>query len=62
MTTFYADLTPEEKEEFNKLKQSLFGEDKFKIFTKEEEESKEFKRYDYLLIKKTNYLRQIHKR
>lgn len=60
MTTFYFDLTAHEKEEFSQLKQKLFGDAKFKIFTKEEEESEEYKRYDYLLKKKMNYLNQIH--
>lgn len=60
MTTFYFDLTAHEKEEFNQLKQKLFGDDKFKIFSKEEEESGEFKRYDHLLQKRMKYLNQIH--
>ena len=59
MTQFYFDLTAHEREEFNQLKQKLFGADKFKIFTKEEEESADFKRYDYILKKKINYLKQI---
>ena len=59
MTTFYFDLTAFEMEQFNQLKQKLFGDAKFKVFTKKEEESEEYKKYDYLLKKKTNYLKQI---
>lgn len=61
MTTFYSDLTNDEKIEFSKLKKQLFGDAKFKIFSKEEEESVEYKRYDHLLQKKTKYLKSIHK-
>jgi hypothetical protein len=61
-TTFYFDLTAHELEEFNQLRKKLFGDNKFVIFTKEEEESEEYKRYDYLLTKKMNYIKNVLKK
>ena len=59
-TTFYFDLTSYEQAEFNQLKDKFFGTDKFVVLTKDQEESKEFKRYDYLLKKKMKYLSSIN--
>ncbi len=61
MTTFYFDLTSSEKEEFNQLRGKLIGDEPFTVFTDEVIQTEEFKRYDYLLNKKMNYLKQIQK-
>lgn len=60
--TFYLDLTAYEQAEFNQLKNHFFGKDKFVILTAEQENSKEFKRYDDLLNRKMKYLKQVTER
>lgn len=51
------DLTPEEVKEFYQLREKLFGNSKFKIFTEEEQNSSEMKRYEFLIEKKMRYYR-----
>lgn len=54
------DLTPQEVEEFNQLRKKLFNDDKFKIFSEEEDNSPEMKRYNLLIEKKMAYYRSIN--
>lgn len=42
--------------ELTLLSTKLFGDDKFKVFTKEEEQSEDFIRYNELVKQKQNYL------
>ncbi len=54
-------LTGKERIELDKLKRELFKGDSFVVFSKEELESKEYKRYDTLIKKKLAYL-EYHQR
>lgn len=54
--TFHFDLTAHEKAEMAQLSAQLFGGAKFKVFTAEEEASKEYKRYNYLVSRRLRYL------
>ena len=49
-------LTSKERIELDKLKRELFKGDTFVVFSKEELESKEYKRYDELIKKKLAFL------
>jgi hypothetical protein len=52
-------FTPEEALEYQCLKSFLFNGNMFVVFTPEEENSKEYKRYDELNKKKLTYLSSI---
>lgn len=55
-----SDLSPQEVEEFNQLRKKLFNDDKFKVFSEEEDNSPEMKRYNLLIEKKMAYYRSIN--
>jgi len=57
---FYFDLTVYETVELEQLKEHLFKGESFVVFTEAEKNSLEFKRYDLLLKKKMQYLKQIN--
>jgi len=56
MITLLADKYQEIQAELTPLSAKLFGDDKFKVFTQEEEQSKDFIRYNELIKQKQNYL------
>lgn len=56
MTTLLADKYQKIQAELTSLSAKLFGDDKFKVFTKEEEQSEDFIRYNELIKQKQNYL------
>ena len=44
------------QDELTLLSATLFGDDKFKVFSKEEEQSEDYVRYNQLVKEKQNYL------
>ena len=56
---FYLDLTAYEQEELNQLTHKLFSGNSFVVFSDEEENSYDYKRYSDLLERKLKYNKQI---
>ena len=56
---FYLDLTAYEQEELKQLSHKLFSGNSFVVFSDEEENSYDYKRYSDLLERKLKYNKQI---